>query len=70
MAKAGIPTVLRINTDGTFDCSAAVRIPALSVSEILPNSGVKEIDLGTPNVGTLDGNCGMGMYPFEIVFES
>jgi len=69
IAKAGVPTVLRINTQGTFDCSASVRIPSMNISEILPNSGVKDIDLGIQKAGTLQGSCGMGMYPFEIVFQ-
>lgn len=69
LAKAGIPTILRVNTSGTFDCSSAIRIPSLGVSKNLPQSGVTDIDLGTQKVGTLPGSCGMGMYPFEIRFE-
>jgi len=69
-AKAGIPTIVRFDTNGTFDCSASVRIPSMNISEILPNSGVKDIDLGLPKVGTLQGSCGMGMYPFQINFQS
>lgn len=68
-AQAGIPTVVRFTTKSTFDCSASVRIPSLGISEILPNTGTKEFDLGTPTVGTLSGSCGMGMYPFEINFQ-
>lgn len=68
-AQAGIPTILRVSTKGTFDCSASLRIPSLGISEILQNSGIKEFDLGTPIAGTLQGNCGMGMYPFEIEFN-
>ena len=67
-AQAGIPTVVRFDTKGTFDCSASVRIPSADVSELLPNSGTKDIDLGIQKVGTLQGSCGMGMYPFEIHF--
>jgi plastocyanin domain-containing protein len=69
-AKAGIPTILRFDTNGTFDCSASVRIPNMNVFEVLPNSGSKDIDLGTPKTGTLQGSCGMGMYPFQINFQS
>ncbi len=69
-AKAGLPTILRFNTAGTFDCSAAVRIPSLDISKILPQSGATDINLGNPKFGTLSGSCGMGMYPFEIKFES
>jgi plastocyanin domain-containing protein len=64
--KAGIPTVVRFNTAGTFDCSAAVSIPSLNIKETLPPSGATEIALGTLQVGSVEGSCGMGMYPFEI----
>lgn len=69
-AKAGIPTVLRVNTNGTFDCSSAIRIPSMGISRNLPQSGVTDIDLGSPKIGVLTGTCGMGMYPFEINFQS
>jgi len=68
-AEAGLPTILRLNTKGTFDCSSVVAIPKLSIRENLPPSGVTDIDLGPQKVGTLQGTCGMGMYPFEIVFS-
>lgn len=69
VAQAGIPTVLRFDTDGTFDCSAAVRIPSLNITQMLPQSGKTDIEIGNPQVGTLQGSCGMGMYPFEVVFN-
>jgi len=70
IAKAGIPTILRFNTSGTFDCTSVVRIPSLNISRNLPPTGATDIDLGNAKVGTLQGSCGMGMYPFEITFES
>jgi plastocyanin domain-containing protein len=69
VAKAGVPTVLKLNTNGTFDCSSGVRIPSMGISKNLPPSGTTEIDLGTPNVATLDGVCVMGMYSFKIDFQ-
>jgi plastocyanin domain-containing protein len=66
VAAAGLPTILRVNTNGTFDCSSALRIPSLKVSENLPMNGTTDIKLGTLSAGTIPGNCGMGMYPFEI----
>lgn len=69
-AKAGIPTILRFDTNGTYDCSSSVRIPSLNISKSLPLSGVTDIDLQSLSVGTLKGTCGMGMYPFEIDFQS
>lgn len=69
LAKAGLPTILRFDTEGTFDCSSAVRIPSLDISRNLPISGLTDIELGSPEAGTLQGSCSMGMYPFEIVFQ-
>lgn len=69
IAKAGIPTIIRFNTKGTFDCSSAVRIPSLNISKSLPQSGSTDIDIGTQKVVTLRGSCGMGMYPFEVEFQ-
>lgn len=69
-AKAGIPTILRFDTNGTFDCSSSVRIPSMNISKILPQTGLTDIDIGTPRVATLQGTCGMGMYPFEVDFQS
>lgn len=70
VAKAGIPTTLRVNTSGTFDCSSALRIPSLKVSKNLPANGVTDIELGTLVAGKIDGNCSMGMYPFTINVEN
>ena len=68
VARAGMPTILRFETSGTFDCSSSVRIPSMDITRSLPPSGTTDIDLGIPKSGTLQGSCGMGMYPFEIVF--
>ena len=62
IAKAGIPTVIRFNTKGTFDCSSSVRIPSLGISKSLPQTGSTDIDIGEGKLGTLQGTCGMGMY--------
>lgn len=70
IAKAGIPTILRFDTSGTFDCSSSIRIPSMNISKVLPQTGTTDIDLGTPSVTTLQGTCGMGMYPFEVKFQS
>lgn len=70
IAKAGIPTILRFNTNGTFDCSSSIRIPSMDINKILPQSGSTDIDIGTQQVATLQGTCGMGMYPFEVEFRS
>lgn len=70
IAKAGIPTVIRFNTKGTFDCSSLVRIPSLGIGKSLPQTGSTDIDIGKGKLGTLHGTCGMGMYPFEVEFQS
>src|SRR5487761_2721938 len=45
VAKAGVPTVLRVTTNGTFDCSASVVIPKLSYQKFLKSSGTEEITI-------------------------
>ena len=70
IAKAGVPTILRVVTNGTYDCSSYVRIPSMNLGQSLSSSGATDIDLGSPQVGILHGTCGMGMYPFEIDFQT
>ncbi len=70
IAKAGIPTILRFETSGTFDCSSSVRIPSLNISQSLPQSGSTDIDIGVQQAYNVEGTCGMGMYPFEIDFKN
>jgi len=69
VAKAGIPTILRVDTNGTFDCSSTIRIPSMKINQNLPMSGTTDIDLGVQKIGIFQGTCGMGMYPFDIKFE-
>lgn len=69
IAQAGVPTILRFKTKGTFDCSASIRIPRLNISRFLATTGSTDIDLGKPELGRLQGSCGMGMYPFEVDFK-
>lgn len=70
LAKAGMPTKLIMNTQGTFDCSAALVIKAINYQNILPQNSETEIDLGTRETGeTIQGLCSMGMYNFQIRFE-
>ncbi len=64
--KAGVPTVLRFETNGTYDCSSQVRIPSLGVDKVLPPTGTTDIALGTLQAGMLQGTCGMGMYRFAL----
>lgn len=70
IAKAGVPTALKINTKGTFDCSAAISIPSLGYRKNLPPSAETLIDIPVQEAGTtLKGICAMGMYSFNVQFE-
>lgn len=69
-AKAGVPTVLRMRTNGTFDCSSSLVIPKLSYQKFLPATGVEEIVIPAEKAqGTLQGLCSMGMYSFQVRFQ-
>jgi plastocyanin domain-containing protein len=70
VAKAGIPTTLRMKTSGTFDCSGALVIPSINYQENLPMSGTTDITLPAQSAGkTIQGFCSMGMYSFEVEFQ-
>lgn len=68
-AQANVPTKLIVKTNGTYDCSAALVIRSIGYQKILPNTGEEIIDLGTPQAGTLQGLCSMGMYNFAVNFN-
>jgi len=70
IAKANIPTILRVQTRGTFDCSSALTIPSIGYRANLPPSGVTEIEIPAQKSGaTLQGLCAMGMYNFKVQFN-
>lgn len=69
-ARAGVPSVLRIYTNRTYDCSRAFLIPGLKVRKLLPAAGVTEIAIPAQARGSsLFGTCSMGMYTFTIKFQ-
>jgi hypothetical protein len=69
-AKAGVPTILIMKSEGAYGCERAFNIPDLNISEMLPENGQTQFDLGTPAAGTkLLGVCSMGMYSFQIFFN-
>ncbi len=69
-AQSGVPTELRVMTNGTYDCSSILIIPALGYDEILKPTGTEVIAISADqSKGNLDGTCGMGMYNFEIAFK-
>ncbi len=69
-AKPDIPTILRMKTQSTYDCSSSVNIPSLNIRKILPADGVTDIPLPPQKLGTsLTVLCGMGMYSSVINFN-
>lgn len=69
-AKAGVPTVIRMKTENTYDCSSSLVIPSLGYQKNLKPSGVEEIEVPLEKTqGVLKGMCSMAMYRFEVVFE-
>lgn len=69
-AKSGIPTIVEVETKGTYDCSSAFTIPSLKYEEQLPATGITKIDIGSREKGTeLLATCSMGMYSFTMNFE-
>ena len=69
-AKAGTPTILRMESNGALGCERAFSIPKLNISKVLPTNGNTDIDLGSVKAGTkLLGTCSMGMYTMTINFN-
>lgn len=69
-AKAGVPTIIRMKSDGAYGCERAFRIPSLGISKTLPASGNTDIEITSQNAGTsLRGSCSMGMYSFVVNFN-
>lgn len=70
IAKANIPTTLKVLTNGTYDCSTVFTIPSMRYRSFLPATGETTIPLPAQPAGSvLKGTCGMGMYNFEISFK-
>jgi plastocyanin domain-containing protein len=68
-AKADTETIIRIETNNTYDCSAALVIPSIKYSKFLPTSGTTDIQLLPQKAGTeIQASCSMGMYGFTIEF--
>ena len=70
VAKANIPTVIKVKTKGTFDCSSALVIQSIGYRANLPPSGETLIEVPPQEAGsTLRGMCAMGMYNFSVKFN-
>ena len=69
-AKADMPTVIKIDTRGTFDCSSSLVIPALNYRQNLPPSAETLVDVPAQKAGTsIRGMCSKGMFSFNINFN-
>lgn len=69
-AKANTPTILKVSTNGTFDCSSALIIKDLNFRKNLNPTGVTEIEVPPQKAGTkIQGVCSMGMYSFALNFN-
>ena len=69
-AKAGMATVIEVETRGTYDCSASLVVPQLDYQKFLPATGVTKIEVAADDaVGIVDLVCSMGMYSAQVVFE-
>ena len=69
-ATAGIPTQIKVNTQGTFDCSSGLVIPSVGYRKSLPPSGTTFVDVPPQEKGSvLQGLCTMGMYNFQVKFN-
>ena len=70
VAKAGVPTILRMKTTSTFDCSSSFTIPSLGIQKMLPQTGVTDFEIPVKKPGeNLAATCGMGMYRLNINFK-
>ena len=70
IAKANISTVIKVKTQGTFDCSSALIIQSIGYRANLPPSGETLIEVPPQEAGsTLRGMCAMGMYNFSVKFN-
>ncbi len=66
-AKANMPTVLEIETKGTYDCSASLTIPQLNYQKFLPATGITKVEIPKNlAMNSLDLVCSMGMYSSTV----
>ena len=70
VAKANIPTVIKIKTDNTFDCTKSLNFPSLGLRKFLPPTGETLVELPEQKPGSsVKGICTMGMYSFTVSFN-
>ena len=69
-ARSNMPTVIKVITSGTFDCSAALTFPSLKSRTFLQPTGETLIEIPAQPAGAVvKGVCAMGMYSFAIYFN-
>ncbi|UGT44003.1 sulfite exporter TauE/SafE family protein [Nocardia yamanashiensis] len=61
-AKAGLPTILVLNSENAKGCIRSLVIPSRGIEKTLPVRGETRVELGVLDPGRLDYTCGMGMY--------
>ncbi len=66
--KAGQPVELRVTADATAGCSRAFVMRAFGV-QILAQNGKIQTARFTPQAGTYDYTCSMGMYRGKLIAE-
>lgn len=69
-APADKQFILRLTTKNTYDCSAALTIPALQFDQFLKPNGETDILVEPQKAGTIiEGGCSMAMYGFQLIIE-
>ena len=69
-APAGKDLTLNLVTDETYSCARDFVIPALDYYQLLPVSGIVQVNIPAQVAGSkLFFTCSMGMYTGQIVFE-
>lgn len=61
-AKAGVPTMLTLRTDGIRGCTSSFVVPEAGIEQALPETGDTVADLGVLSPGPLRYTCSTGMY--------
>lgn len=69
IARSEKPTILKIRTENTIDCTSSLSIPKLSYNKLLPLTGTTEIEIPEQNSGEeIYGTCNIGLYHFTLKF--
>jgi len=67
---AGKVSILRFETNSTYDCSASLYIDELHIEKFLPPDGFTDIEIPAQSKGKeIIAGCAMGMYSFKMKFQ-